>query len=41
MAGLGLSRIQINNVFLPRSAADYEAIDRLDPGRAAKILQLQ
>lgn len=41
IAGPGLSAIQINNVFLPRSAADYEALDRLDPGRAAKILQLQ
>jgi hypothetical protein len=41
ITGPGLSRIQINNVFLPRSAADYEALDRLEPGRAAKILQLQ
>lgn len=36
-----LGRIQINNVFLPRSAEDYERLDRLDPGRTAKILQLQ
>ncbi|MCE9629550.1 MAG: hypothetical protein K8S94_02355 [Planctomycetia bacterium] len=33
--------IQINNVFVPHSAAELQAIDHLDPGRAAKILQLQ
>jgi hypothetical protein len=33
--------IQINNVFVPHSAAELEAIDQLESGRAARILQLQ